>query len=154
SDCHAEDAFCKMDATVIVGRCSKQEDDADRDGIGDPCDTCAHSDRDAANGLLANSNHDREDALIAGGAAIDPEGDVCEQVPQFVSRPCAQPLLYDGNVRFAATAGIGIGPCVGFNCDTTFPPSTVPGLDVGFRHCDCDGLDRQDCINNHCSANP
>jgi hypothetical protein len=140
SDCPAP-AVCSGVGTY--GQCVAQADDDD-DLIGAPCDNCPT----VANApLLSNSNgvaEARETAPVLG--------DVCDPVPNFVTKVISAPAIgspYDPQQVTAMRASAQIG--------RTSPASGA----VGFRYCGCHvttptegDLAQQDCFDQRCPTNP
>ena len=60
------------------GRCAKQLDDSDGDGLGDACDLCPNSNETR---IKVSSNYDVE--RLRGHTVL---GDQCDPVPQSISR--------------------------------------------------------------------
>lgn len=122
------------DSPGTFGRCAKQLDDLDNDGLGDSCDSCP---RVANSTVQANSNPEAE--AFARSLSLDAPslGDACDPVPVYTPRPVLPfaTFAYDSK-KFSvmtATAGIGVDG---------FDPPTPVQAQVGFRHCDChDPLD-------------
>lgn len=144
------DCLCR--ATINI--CISQQDDPDGDGLGGPCDTCPTV---SEVNVLSNSNDRAETRELA-----TPLGDVCDEVPLFVSHPVRQsgfaidPPGDEQNPNdvavFASTAGIG---------NMTPGQLQLPFQGrAGFRHCSClltndDVLSFNECFATRCSvANP
>ena len=143
------DAECTDGICVEVGqwgRCTRQVN-GNGNGIGAPCDTC---DEVPGVTLFSNSNdraEKRENAL--------PRGDVCDEVPLFVSRALAVPSSAQGPfdpeqvTLFRSSAGIG---------STTTSPHPAVTANVGFRHCNCfvngQAVSPDLCFGISCGSNP
>lgn len=124
-DCLGPSGRCS--GVGLFGRCSRQLDDPDRDGIGGACDLCPRSI------VNANSNakaEDEERKSLSTPSVLPPMGDGCEPVPQYVSAPA---IMYNGVVYDPTKV-------------TKFTSSSTIGNDglartasarVGFRHCSC-----------------
>ena len=136
--------------------CSVQFDDRDGDGTGDVCDLCPDNPNDGLRGIFADSNHDAELA-VPGSVVV---GDVCDEVPVFVSRPNAPSSPIGGGVvDFASSAGVGSTSGTDQPGSSNFAgtPAAAFPAPVGFRHCDCvDGsgaaMDRATCLRLHCDV--
>ncbi|UJR78361.1 Hypothetical protein I5071_3880 [Sandaracinus amylolyticus] len=157
AQCTGSGNTCRRATGAPSGRCSRQADDTDSDGLGDACDSCRFNPADGQHGIAADSNSDAQDVL--GVTAL---GDVCDPVPQYVMRPnqiafeqqSAQCIVGSqmgpcrDYVRFFASAGIGS------TTGATTASFTAP---VGFRFCDCydeddDLLDRETCLLSQCAV--
>lgn len=128
------------------GRCTQQVD-ANGNGIGAPCDAC---DDAPAAALFSNSNIRAEER-----EGVMPRGDVCDEVPVFVSRALAVPSSAQGPfdaqqvTMFRSSAGIGSATA------TPHPPVTAS---VGFRHCNCfingQAVSADLCFGTWCGSDP
>jgi hypothetical protein len=130
----ASDRECAGGGCFIAagGRCSKQIDDLDGDGLGGVCDTCPN---DPDTRIMANSNVEVEKRESA-----QPLGDKCDPVLQMVSRATMSPFgSAPGFQLFTSAAGLGTGGS----------RTTLPGQ-AGYRYCSCvqggQVLSRQDCL--------
>lgn len=136
------------------GRCERQMDDPDGDGIGASCDSCptVAEARVQANSNTVAEEREKQPAL----------GDVCDPVPTLVSRTVQGVLRVDGtpgpdeslgssehDTTFTTTAGIGAGGV----------SSTFSGR-AGFRFCSCvstatgEVLGDDECAKTQCRAVP
>lgn len=114
-------------AVGTFGRCSKQLDDPDADGVGGICDLCPQSI------ITFNSNAKsevEERKSLSKPSDLPPMADGCEPVPQFIAAPA---IRFNGadydttNVtKFTSSATIGNDGVA----------RTVHAT-VGFRHCNC-----------------
>ncbi|MBS2019120.1 MAG: thrombospondin type 3 repeat-containing protein [Deltaproteobacteria bacterium] len=131
------------------GRCTKQLDDLDDNGVGGSCDLC--SGIVVTGQITSNSNSDNE---IRKSAPT--RGDACEPVPQMVSRgnvgrvkvPNGEVLDPNGSTPtqtvFFQSSGLGTGAS----------PASV-SQSGGMRHCSCiddlgDPIPRERCVTGRC----
>lgn len=159
SDAQCAGGFCRDS-----GLCSRQIDDADGDGIGGICDTCAGVNSPE---FLVNSNHRAERRESASERQ-----DICDPVPLYVAEPIElevelgilpAPTAPEHNaantVAFEASARIGFDVAPdGSASPDQLPRKTYAGR-TGFRFCSCidaDGTTMSDsvCFLRNCSEQP
>lgn len=151
TECGASVQQCSF--TTPKGRCAIQVDDGDGDGIGGPCDLCAGTSDKRIN---VSSNIDAE----LKPPAVKMFGDLCEPLPQGVSRAIVGRVKIPGNEV--------LDPLGSTNEYTTFLTSTglrrgeAPDeavLDrmsepVGFRFCSCFRADGSVIGRDACAQGP
>lgn len=134
-----------------LGRCSRQLDDSDFDGLGDRCDSCP-----TRKNPLFQTNANTNAEIREGTAAL---GDVCEPVPQY--HPTPFPVVEAWSTpagSIGAFTGMSATAMLGSDADHTAPsPATVTMVgSVDFRHCSCISesgvpLPSDTCIATRCS---
>lgn len=123
--------------------------DLDGDGFGDACDSCRAL---PVTTVLANSN-DRAEAAIAAAR----EGDACDPVPLFASRPVVGSNLWS---TYPTDRVVAITGSAGLGTDNVAVTKTFTNAEVGFRHCSCYDesvgvvLAPDLCFLNECSNGP